>query len=172
MCTDALFRAYALQRHRPLTLHAVIDLPTLEEDPAESVELSGFIHLVNLFKPFNELFLGLWNKTQVGCTTEWLATLQSQLSDALPTYLQSTETQAVDLRVSQQWLKTMIWQLSIGHGFLSSVAPENSMSLRYPIEISRDLIAQSSTFSQEAMEVHGIGLVCSFHLVSEALTDY
>ncbi|KAL1311171.1 hypothetical protein AAFC00_001370 [Neodothiora populina] len=164
-------RAYALQRHRPLTLHATVGLPQLNDDPAETAELNGFIHLVNLFKPFDDSFVGLWNKARVGCSTEWLARLQNQLSDALPTYLHCTESQAVDLRTSQQWLRTMVWQLSISHGYLSSAAQESAMSFKYPIEISRDLIAQSSGFSQGSMEIHGIGLVEKLFDVACTLTD-
>lgn len=164
-------RAYALQRHRPLTLYSTIELPSLDEEPAESMELSGFLHLVNLFRPFDDTFVGLWNKTRMGCSTEWLALLQNQLSDALPTYLQSTEVQAVDLQVSQQWLKTMIWQLSISHGYLSSKSPDSSMSFQYPIEISRDLVAATSRFSQDAMEIHGIGLVEKLFDIACTLTD-
>ncbi|CAD0112806.1 unnamed protein product, partial [Aureobasidium uvarum] len=164
-------RAYAIQRHRPLTLHATINLPTLNDDPAETVELSGFIHLVTLFKPFDDTFVGLWNKARVGCSTEWLARLQNQLAEALPAYLHSTESQAVDLRTSQQWLRTMVWQLSISHGYLSSAAADSTMSFKYPIEISRDLIAATSGFSQAAMEVHGIGLVEKLFDVACTLTD-
>lgn len=152
-------RAYALQQHRPLSLYATINLPTLEEDPTETVELNGFLHLVNLYRPFDDTFVGFWNKHRTGCTTEWLAALQQQLSDALPAYLQSTESQAVDLRCSQQWLRTMVWQLSISHGFLSSAASDNAMSFKFPIEISRDLIAATGQYSQKSMEIHGIGLV-------------
>lgn len=164
-------RAYALQQHKPLTLHATIELPTLDEDPAETVELNGFIHLVNLFRPFDDTFVGLWNKARVGCTTEWLARLQQQLSDALPQYLQCTESQAVDLRCSQQWLRTMVWQLSISHGFLSSAAAENAMSFKFPIEVSRDLVQSASQFSQQAMEVHGVGLIEKLFDVACTLTD-
>lgn len=164
-------RAYALQQHKPLTLHATINLPTLDEDPAETAELNGFIHLVNLFRPFDDTFVGLWNKARVGCTTEWLARLQQQLSDALPTYLQCTETQAVDLRCSQQWLRTMVWQLSISHGFLSSAAADNAMSFNFPIEISRDLVQSASQFSKESMEVHGVGLIEKLFDVACTLTD-
>ena len=152
-------RAYALQQHRPLTLHATINLPTLEDGLTDDAELSGFLHLVSLFRPFDDTFVGLWNKARRGCSTEWLAQLQQQLSDALPTYLKSTECQAVDLKISQQWLRTMIWQLSISHGYLSSTATDNSMSFQFPIDISRDLVAATSQFSQEAMETHGVGLV-------------
>jgi hypothetical protein len=164
-------RAYALQQHRPLTLQSTIHPPRLDEDPSETVELSGFIHLVNLFRPFDDTFVGLWNKARTGCTTDFLARLQQQLSEALPIYIQSTESQAVDLRCSQQWLRTMVWQLSISHGYLSSVANENAMSFRYPIEISRDLVAATSGFSQKSMEVHGIGLIEKLFDVACTLTD-
>ncbi|OQO12691.1 hypothetical protein B0A48_02154 [Cryoendolithus antarcticus] len=164
-------RAYALQKHKPLSLHATISLPTMEDDPTETVELSGFVHLVNLFRPFDDTFVGLWNKARTGCSTEWLAALQQQLSDALPVYLASTESQAVDLRCSQQWLRTMVWQLSISHGYLSSVASENGMSFKFPIEISRDMITAMSGFSQAAMEVHGIGLIEKLFDVACTLID-
>lgn len=35
------------------------------------------------------------------------------------------------------------------------------MTFQYPVEIARDLISQTSQFSQQSMEVHGIGLVCN-----------
>ncbi|KAK4636201.1 putative sucrose utilization protein SUC1 [Fulvia fulva] len=164
-------RAYALQQHKPLTLHATINLPTLDEDPAETVELNGFIHLVNLFRPFDDTFVGLWNKARVGCMTEWLARLQQQLSEALPGYLQCTESQAVDLRTSQQWLRTMVWQLSIRHGCLSSAASDNAMSFQFPIEVSRDLVSSAQQFTQPAMEIHGIGLIEKLFDVACTLTD-
>lgn len=164
-------RAYALQQHRPLTLHATINLPTLDEDHSETVELNGFIHLVNLFRPFDDTFVGLWNKSREGATPQFFSQLQQQLSDALPTYLRSAESQAVDLRCSQQWLRTMVWQLSISHGFLSSTAAENAMSFRFPIEVSRDLVVAASSFSQHSMEVHGIGLIEKLFDVACTLTD-
>ncbi|KAK3675367.1 hypothetical protein LTR78_004877 [Recurvomyces mirabilis] len=164
-------RAYALQRHRPLTLHATINLPTHDEDPAETVELNGFIHLVNLFRPFDDTFVGIWNKAKSGCTTHFLEQVQQQLCDALPAYLSCTESQAVDLRCSQQWLRTMVWQLSISQGFLSSAAGESAMSFKFPIEVSRDLVASTNQFTQQAMEVHGIGLIEKLFDIACTLTD-
>jgi hypothetical protein len=150
-----------------LTLHDTIQPPATDEDPTETVRLSGFIHLIKLYKPFDETFFGLWNRTRHGAVPSWLVDLQRQLSDALPGYIDSTETQAVDLKMSQQWLKTMVWQLAISHGFISSMASDNTLSFRYPIEISRDLVEMSNEFSQHAMEVHGIGLV-SYSLLAKA----
>lgn len=157
LLTRCSHRAYALQKHRPLTLHATISLPTVDQDPTNS--LAGFIHLVNLYRPFDDTFIGLWNKSRTDCSPFTLARLQQQLTEALPAFLNTTESQAADLRTSQQWLRTMVWQLSIANGFLSSNSPDTSMTFRFPIEIAKDLVAVTEQFSKQSMEVHGIGLV-------------
>ncbi|KAH8768581.1 fungal-specific transcription factor domain-containing protein [Hyaloscypha finlandica] len=166
-------RAYALQRHRPLSLQATITLPTQNDDPSDiqSHHLTGFLHLVNLFRPFDEGFVALWNKTRTDCSPAYLAALQKQLSDALPAYLNSTENQTADLRTSQQWLRTMVWQLSMQNGYLSSNCDDPSMSFQYPVDISRDLVSMTSQFSQSSMEVHGIGLIEKLFDVACSLTD-
>lgn len=150
-------RAYALQKHKPLTLHATIELPFLDLEPRDSI--TGFYHIVNLYRPFDDTFVGLWNKSRSDCSTLWLAQLQRQLSEALPVYLNTTESQAADLRISQQWLRTMVWQLSIANGCLSSSSPDAAMTFTYPIEIAKDLVAVTGLLSQQSMEIHGIGLV-------------
>lgn len=53
----------------------------------------------------------------------------------------------------------MVWQLSMQNGCLSSGHDDPSMTFQYPVEIARDLAAMTSQFSQQSMEVHGIGLV-------------
>lgn len=152
-------RAYALQRHRPLTLQGTIKLPTLDDEDDEKFALSGFIHLVNLFQPFDDTFVGLWNKARNDCSPVWLAMLQRQLAEVLPPDLDTTETQVADLRTTQQWLRTMVWQLSITNSYLSSTSVDPSMTLIYPIEISRDLVSVTNQLSLKSMEVHGTGLV-------------
>lgn len=156
---DLLDRAYALQKHRPLTLHATIDLPLQDIDSSNS--LAGFFHLINLYRPFDDMFIGLWNKTRTDCSAYGLAQMQRQLTEALPVCLDTTESQAADLRTSQQWLRTIIWQLSIANGYLSSKSPDACMTFVYPIQIAKDLVAVTSRFSLRSMEVHGIGLVSS-----------
>ncbi|KAH0551470.1 hypothetical protein GP486_007315, partial [Trichoglossum hirsutum] len=164
-------RAYALQRHRPLTLQATVGLPTVEEDAREPVDLSGFNHLVNLFLPFDDVFIGLWNKIRSDCSTAWLTQLQKKLANAVPEGLQSSESQVADLKTSQQWLRTVVWQLSISNGYLSSSSTDSSMTFKYPIEIARDLLAVTGQLSRQSMEVHGVGLIEKLFDVACALTD-
>lgn len=146
-----------------MTLYDTIQLPTADEDPTETIQLTGFIHLIKLYKPFDETFFGLWNRSIHGAVPSWLIQLQQQLSEALPAYIDGTETQIIDLKMSQQWLRMMIWQLAISHGFISTMASDNTLSFRFPIEISRDLVEMSTDFSHHAMEVHGSGIVSTFY---------
>jgi hypothetical protein len=107
----------------------------------------------------DETFISLWNKVQTHGNPSWIAQLQGQLTEALPAYLDCTESQAADLRITQQWLRTMMWQLCVSQGLVSSVAADNTRTFKYPIEVSRDLLSMTHQFSQHAMEVHGVGLV-------------
>lgn len=152
-------RAYALQRHRPITLHPTIELPGLGGDPTERRIMSGFLHMINLFRAIDDNFIGLWNKAKTDCSTAWLTQLQQLLSDAIPNRLDGTETQAADIVTSQQWLRTIVWQLSIANNYLSSASPNSSMTFKYPLEIAKDLMASVSVLPQQALEVHGIGLI-------------
>ncbi|KAF2501119.1 hypothetical protein BU16DRAFT_438422, partial [Lophium mytilinum] len=168
-------RAYALHKHRPVTLHATIHPPSLDEDPSDSMALSGFLQLLDLYKPFDDSFIALWNKTTPsgtgGANPSWLASLQVQLQEMLPAYLDCTEIQAADLRVTQQWLRTVVWQLCVSQGFVSSLATDPGMTFKYPIEISNDLLSMTQHISQQAMEVHGVGLIEKLFDISCCLTD-
>lgn len=114
---------------------------------------------MTLFKPFDDKFVALWNKTRDDCSPAYLSALQKQLTDSLPAYLNSTESQTAELRINQQWLRNVVWQLGISNGCVSSGSDNPSMTFQYPVEISRDLIAMTAGFSPQSMEVHGVGLV-------------
>lgn len=131
----------------------------MEESPSDRPITSGLECLINLYKPVDDTFISLWNKIQTHGNPSWIAQLQNQLTEAVPAYLDCTESQAADLRITQQWLRTMLWQLCVSQGLVSSVAADNTLTFKYPIEISRDLLSMTHQFSQGAMEVHGVGLV-------------
>jgi hypothetical protein len=131
-------------------LHATIHPPAIDEVPADRPVAAGFDHQITLYKPIDDTFIGLWNKVRRSANPIYLAQLQTQLSEALPAHLQCTEIQAVDLRVSQQWLRTMVWQLCVSQGF---------MAFKNPIEISQYLLSTIHQFSHQVMEVHGVELV-------------
>jgi hypothetical protein len=123
---------------------------------------------ITLFKTIDDTFVKLWNRVHAQANPAWCAQLQTQLSEAVPTYLECTEAQAVEIRITQQWLKAMAWQLCVCQGLVSSVSNDNCMTFKYPIEISRDLLTMTHQFSQQSMEIHGAELVRSFHFRNQA----
>ena len=163
-------RAYAMERHRPLSLHPTIDLPVARE-PFEEDVISGTIYLVNLFRCIDDKFMSLWNKDRSQCSSAWLARLQQRLIDAIPPELKTTESQFADVKVTQHWLRIMVWQLSITNGYLSSNSRDTSMTFKFPIEVARDLLNDISNISLLSMEVHGVGLIEKLFDIACTLTD-
>ncbi|KAF1966937.1 hypothetical protein BU23DRAFT_307139 [Bimuria novae-zelandiae CBS 107.79] len=164
-------RTHALHKHRPISLYPTIHAPSLEGSPSETPVTSGLTYLINLFKPVDDTFISLWNKVQTHGNPSWIGQLQNQLTEALPSYFDCTESQAADLRITQQWLRTMLWQLCVSQGLVSSMAADNTLTFKYPIEISRDLLSMTHQFSQHAMEVHGVGLIEKLFDIACCLTD-
>lgn len=165
-------RAYALQRHHPLTLQRTIDLPTVSPRP-EATILSGFLDLVSLFQNFDDTFLSLWNLSSANSTTspQSLIRLQDILKFALPDVSDRTEIQQADLLVSRQWLKTMVWQLCVTKGLLSSSTTNESMSFQYPVTIARDMVLVSRLLPPKAFEANGVGILEKVFDIGCSLAD-
>ena len=159
-------RAFALQRHRPLTLDASINLPSINDDPTDSQPhlLNSFIHQVNLFRPYDNALVALWTKTRDDCSP-YLPTLQKQLQEALPSYLVDTRTQLAELPMTQQWLKNTAWQLSVASGNGSENGP-----YPYSIDIAGDLLPMATRLSGN-LGMRGLALLDKLFSVTCALTE-
>jgi hypothetical protein len=131
----------------------------LEDDPLPNASAIGFRCLVNLYLPFDEAFLAQWNGTSATCSIESLVRLEERIRSAVPADLGLPDILMADLRVSQQWLRIMIWQLSTTAGFLSTKPTHECMDFRYPLLIAQDLCFATWKLSKQGMETHGIGLV-------------
>jgi hypothetical protein len=169
-------RAYALQRHRPLTLQRTIDLPTVGPGPEAKI-LSGFLDLVSLFQNIDDTFLSLWNLPPTNSAPspyplpESLIGLQDILKFSLPDVSDRTEIQQADLLISRQWLKTMVWQLCVSKGLLSSSSINESMSFRYPVTIARDVVLISRLLPPKAFEANGVGILEKVFDIGWSLAD-
>ncbi|KAI0517586.1 hypothetical protein F5B22DRAFT_110494 [Xylaria bambusicola] len=158
-------RAYALQRGRPLTLQASINLPSISDDPSDPLahQLSGYISLVSIFRPFDDMFITLWNKTRGECSSSYLIVLRKQFSET-----SMINGRDIDQRLIQQWLKPAVWQLNMQHGCI----PQNGQEqLHYQMDMSRELISLTSQFQTQSTELLGVPLVAKLLDIACALTD-
>jgi hypothetical protein len=119
--------------------------------------------MINMFKIIDDTYINLCNRVHnTHASVAWITQIQTQLSEAVPAYFDCTEVQEVLIRITQQWLRSQTWQLSVCQGLVSSVSNDISLTFKYPIEIARDLLTISHQFSQQAMEMQGVGLVSIF----------
>lgn len=169
-------RAYALQRHRPLTLQRSINLPTVSPGPDAKI-LSGFLDLVSLFQNIDDTFLTLWNLPSTNSTPtpsplqESLIGLQDILNCSLLDVSDRTEIQQADLLISRQWLKTIVWQLCVSKRLLCSSSASESMSFCYPVTIARDVVLISQLLPLKAFEANGVGILEKVFDIGWSLAD-
>ncbi|KAH8433357.1 Zn(II)2Cys6 transcription factor [Aspergillus melleus] len=162
-------RAHALRRRRPITLQITADSPILSacSDPFNR----GFACLADLYRPFDPLFLNGWNGSGVVSSRDSLVALEEHLQRAVPADSDLPDVVLADLRVSQQWLRTVVWQMATTAGYLSSTPTHASLDFRYPLQIARDLAMATWKLSRESMETHGIGLIEKIFEVACTLID-
>jgi len=134
------FSAYALQHRRPLTLEATINLPSPSDNPNDPLvhHLQTFLRQIHLFNPFDHGLVSLWMKTRKECTEPYLATLEKQLHDVLPPYLNDTQSQLAEMPINLHWLKDTAWKLSIANGNgndagLSYTLPQSEITQLLPM---------------------------------------
>ncbi|KAA8649438.1 fungal specific transcription factor domain-containing protein [Aspergillus tanneri] len=162
-------RAHAIRRRRPITLQIGPSSPPL----ADSLDpfTIGFNCLVKLYRLFDKSFLDLWNGTQTTWSREALIHLEEHVQRAVPVDIQLPDILLADLLVSQQWLRTIIWQLATRAGFLSTTPIHPCLEFRYPLQIARDLAMATWKLSMGSMETHGVGLIEKIFEVACTLTD-
>lgn len=163
-------RAYSIQRHHSLSLQPSIDLPSsIDEDLSYNME--GFNYMVDLWSQINADFLSMWNDKRHPISPEWMVSQHNKLCNALPKRLEISEVQEADIMISQQWLRTILWQLSTSRLLLSSGAADESLRFNFPIQISHDLLKITDRMSPETLEVHGIGICEKVFEVASTLVD-
>lgn len=100
------------------------------------------MHLVNLYRPLDDAFMLLWNKTR----NDWPSALQHP-----PQYMNGVDPH--EMRTNQQWLKTVAWHLT------GSVPSGDEIAYQYPGDVSRDMMGLTTQFQTPAADLHGVPLV-------------
>lgn len=155
-----------MKQGRPLTLEASIELPSPNDDPTDlhPHQLNAFIQQVNLFRPFDNSLVALWNKTKD--RDEASAFLQKQLPEVLPPYLNVQHSQISEMSINQQWAKNTVWQL----GAATGNGDENGVPYPYPVDITRDLLPMVTALPGN-LGFHGLALVEKLLGITCSLTE-
>ena len=127
------------------------------EDP---ILAYGFINLINLFE---KLTPDLYDWISTGGGDGLLerpptSTIQSSLCK--PISLDGVlEIQQVDIIITQQWLQSMMWKLSMNHAAQPGSQDDAVLPFHLPVLVGKAVMSVIGTASQGAVDAHGIGMV-------------
>lgn len=153
-------RGYAMQHDAGICLSEFISLPST--DRSESQILQAFNSLVHLFVSVDGVLVNSNAGTGVGqriWSRETLSRIQDELRQHHQWPADWNEVQRSDVSITQQWLRMLVWQLSLKNVCMSSKATDDSMSFIYPAHVSRDALQSISAVSIDALVAHGPGMV-------------
>ncbi|KAI1637881.1 hypothetical protein F4809DRAFT_603004 [Biscogniauxia mediterranea] len=160
-------RSHAIRYRRPITLQvspgSSFSLPSTDHnDPS----LIGLCCLAKLFRPLDSSFIALLNQETVSICLgpEALNGVEMGINTALdhPSITILQATQKANLRVTQLWLRVVLWQLRLRLGHLDEKNIINSRTYHYPLEIAKDLMLSTCDLPPDSIQVHGNGITEKF----------
>lgn len=163
-------RSHAIRYRRPITLQITDDTPSLDSrDPS----LVGFWSLAALFRPIDTSFIALLNHETLALapSPEGLNLVETRVNSALRPGLDLRDTQKANLRVTQLWLRIIIWQLRLHLGYLVEESYQHSLTFRYPIDVAKDLVLSTRDLPTSSFRVHGVGMTEKLFDIASALVD-
>lgn len=159
-------RGHAIRYRRPITLQITSASPrvaTPATGPGGADSLAGFCSLTELFRPLDTSFIAILNSESISCRPspgsldEIESAINTALSSVPPSSLQ--QIQKANLRVTQLWLRIILWQVRLRLGHLSEPPiAKSSHTYHYPLEVAKDLALSTRDLELGAMAVHGVGL--------------
>lgn len=162
-------RSHAVRYKRPITLHITEETPSLDIlDPS----LLGFLNLAELFRPLNTSFIGLLNQeVTTNPSPAYISDVEARVNSALGSGFGLYDTQKANLRVTQLWLRLVIWKLRLRLGYLVEESYQHSITFRYPIDIAKELMLSTRDLPTSSFTVHGVGMIEKLFDIASALVD-
>ena len=168
--------------------------------------VGGFVNLITSFSTPGSNFYGKWTShgRDVSINREQLLLIQRALQrplletgsahsaharctgdrcrvydddDGLRPPCPNNPIQLVDIVVSQHWIRSLAWKLSILLGYVSPTSSQQTsaisqaLSVSYPLEIATDTLRGIQTFPPSVFEVHGPGMEVKMCEIATALAD-
>ena len=166
-------RSHAIRYRRPVTLHITAETPNPSPTADTDVSLVGFWSLAALFRPLDTPFIAILNHEKVSHPPDAAALhyIETAINTALKAGTQLQDTQKANLRVTQLWLRIILWQLRLRFGHLTENAIQLSLTYHYPLEVAKDLTLSTRDLSLESIKIHGGGLTEKLFDIASAVVD-
>jgi hypothetical protein len=162
-------RSHAIRYRRPTTLHITSTSPVYDDDQT----LVGLWSLVQLFRPLDTTFIALLNQeeTVFRPTAASLEAVEEAVNSAIRDSFNLHDTQKANLRITQIWLRVIIWQVRLRLGFLSEGFVADSLTFHYPLAVANELTISVKDMPMDSIKIHGVGLTEKLFDVACAVVD-
>ncbi|WDK19719.1 hypothetical protein CGRA01v4_11006 [Colletotrichum graminicola] len=166
-------RSHGIRYRRPVTLQITAESPAMDDDDDDDPALSGFWSLAALFSPLDTSFIALLNQEKVATppSNAALTHVETAVNAALRSTSDLKDTQKANLRVTQLWLRIILWQLRLRFGYLAEESAHASMTYHYPLEVAKDLVLSTRDLPVDSIRVHGVGLTEKLFDIASAAVD-
>lgn len=157
-------------------------LPPLTSLPEPNEALNAGIQewytgIIQRFSILDDVFIANWTTKDSHPPEDisWIEAKQAQLSQCMDLSVQQsqllTEMQQADLVITSYWLRTLLWQIALSKFLLTTDMSADSMSIFFPLRLSRKLQWLLMTISREAIEVHGAGILQKIFDITNTVAD-
>ncbi|KAI9733040.1 MAG: hypothetical protein M1834_003585 [Cirrosporium novae-zelandiae] len=164
-------RGHSIQYKVPVVLHKISQLPTTTD---QDNLWHTFIKLVRLFVcvdgPLIETSDGD-SGALVHYSQAKIAEIQRHLQSFYLSPMDSNEVQRADIFLTQQWMRTLLWQFSLSNFSLTSNSTDQAFTLAYPAQIAKDALGYLAKFSQGSIMAHGSGMEIKLFDIANSLLD-
>lgn len=150
-------RTYSAQHGLPSVLRAINVMPYLDNDMGDEHLMQSFISLARLFA-YLEGNLTVPSYGQEPLERQKLVSYHADL--CVDSHDQAAhEAQRVDLFVTRQWIRLLLWEYTAQHFMMSCYPDDQAFSLFLPVKIGHEMLSLFSMVTSAAIKAHGYGMV-------------
>src|SRR3954470_16949856 len=144
----------------PVVLRTRIAFPNTD-DTDEADVLIAFQKLISLFWTFDQSgVFEVLDRADFDMSLDNLDASDPKMLESLSNSLarttiqidQMNDVQAVDISVTRQWMRVILWRLTQSHGLFAAPSPSQDASLYDPIQIAKEFLAAVSHMPSTAIE--------------------
>ncbi|KID70373.1 uncharacterized protein G6M90_00g085990 [Metarhizium brunneum] len=164
-------RTFCAQNCFPALLVPIDERPPCEETDSEFGFITqAFSSLTHLFSHLKSNIMETSSSHRPVLDPDKVAIAQSDLC-ALVLNSSFTEVQQVDLFVTRQWIRLLIWEYTMRHYKMSRTSSNQAFSLLLPVMIARELLSLFLSVSADSIFAHGYGMELKVFRMADALLD-
>ncbi|KAG5980921.1 hypothetical protein E4U55_003478 [Claviceps digitariae] len=164
-------RTFCAQNSFPAVLAPIDEIPSCEETNGDFNSISeAFSSLTQLFSHLKVDILETWPSRRPVLVPEKVMAAQATLC-RYSRHSSFTEIQRVDLFVTRQWIRLLIWEYTMRHYRMSRESSSSAFSLLLPFRIAKELLPIFPAVSAESISAHGYGMELKVFRVADAVLD-